>query len=78
MYKEKLIALLEGLECQNISELIEKSPEHLGFIGCALARVFKKGQAQQQDAADKKNSILTTQNGCFKCGYLHSKNEPCR
>jgi len=37
-YQKKLIALLEGLECQNINELMEKSPEHLKRIGMEISK----------------------------------------
>jgi len=43
IYKEKLIVLLEGLECQNIEALIEKSPEHLRTIGIEIAKHAKVG-----------------------------------
>ena len=45
MYKEKLIALLEGLECQNVDKLIEKSPEHLKAIGIEITKYAKIGAA---------------------------------
>jgi hypothetical protein len=42
LYRSKLIALLEGLECKNIPELVkEKSPEHLNIIGCEIAKTIK-------------------------------------
>ena len=47
MYKQKLIALLEGLECQQINKLIEKSPEHLKAIGIKIAKYTKIGAASE-------------------------------
>jgi len=43
MYKAKLIALLEGLECRNIGELIETSSEHLRTVGITIAKYAKIG-----------------------------------
>jgi len=43
MYKTKLIALLEGFECQNIGRLIETSSEHLRTIGITIAKYAKIG-----------------------------------
>jgi len=43
MYKERITALLEGLECQSIDELIEKSPEHLKIVGTAISKYAKIG-----------------------------------
>jgi len=42
-HKEKLVVLLEGLDCQNIDELIEKLPEHLKAIGITIAKYTKIG-----------------------------------
>lgn len=39
--KEKLIALLKGLECQDIDELIEKSPEYFKRIGMEISQALK-------------------------------------
>jgi len=50
MYKTKLIALLEGLECQNIGRLIETSSEHLRTIGITIAKYAKIGA--ESDTAD--------------------------
>lgn len=41
--KERLIGILEGLECQNIDDLIEKSPEHLRRVGMEIAKHAKVG-----------------------------------
>ena len=41
MYKKRLIALLEGLECQHIDELIEESSEHLNVIGTEITKYMK-------------------------------------
>ena len=62
MYKEKLIALLEGLECQNIKELIEKSPEHLKIVGTVIAEYAKIGTSS--------NKAVQIGNGdvCPECG----------
>jgi len=43
VYKERLIALLEGLECQNIDELTEKSSEHLKVVGIEITKYAKIG-----------------------------------
>ena len=43
MYKEKLIVLLKSLECQNIEELIEESPENLKAIGIEITKYAKIG-----------------------------------
>jgi len=40
-YKEKLIALLEGLECREIDDLIAKSPEFLKKFGFAMTVIIK-------------------------------------
>lgn len=37
MYKEKLIAILEGLECNNIEELIERNSDVLNSVGKEIA-----------------------------------------
>ena len=44
-YKERLRALLSGLECQHIEELIERSPEHLKDVGVEIAKYAKIGAA---------------------------------
>jgi len=43
MYKEKLIALLNGLKCRNIDALAEKSPELLEKIGKEIAKYARIG-----------------------------------
>lgn len=40
-YKEKLIALLEGLECKEIDELIERTPDFLKEFGFAMTSLIK-------------------------------------
>jgi hypothetical protein len=42
-YKEKLIALLESLECQNIESLIEDPIDHIKEIGCVITKYAKAG-----------------------------------
>lgn len=42
-YKSKLLALLEGLECQNTEDLLEKPPEYLKKIGSEIAKYAKIG-----------------------------------
>jgi len=37
LYKEKLIALLEGLECKNIDKLIEQDSKVLNSVGKEIA-----------------------------------------
>jgi DNA polymerase III delta prime subunit len=37
MYKENLIALLEGLECNNIDKLIDQDPKILNAVGKEIA-----------------------------------------
>jgi len=41
MYKKRLIALLEGLECRNIDKLIEESPDVLYYVGEELTKYAK-------------------------------------
>jgi len=53
MYKAKLIALLEGLECRNIGGLIEASPEHLRTVGITIAKYAKIG-------AESDTAVLTS------------------
>jgi len=57
MYKTKLIALLEGLECQNIGRLIETSSEHLRTIGITIAKYAKIGA--ESDTADIINAMYS-------------------
>jgi len=40
-YKEKLIALLEGLECREIDDLIEKPPEYIKEFGFSMKFLIK-------------------------------------
>lgn len=46
MYKKKLVALLEGLECQKVSELAEMPCEHLWRIGEEIAKYAKVGAGE--------------------------------
>lgn len=41
-YKEKLIALAEGLEIKFIDELIQLSPDHLRSLGKLMTSKIKK------------------------------------
>jgi hypothetical protein len=42
IYREKLIALLEGLECKNVQKLVmEETPESLQKIGKEISRRAK-------------------------------------
>jgi len=43
MYKEKLTALLEGFECSNINEIVEKTPGHLRTVGVEMAKYARIG-----------------------------------
>lgn len=40
MYKERLIAILDGLECREIETLIEEPPELLKEVGQEMTRRF--------------------------------------
>jgi hypothetical protein len=42
-YQAKLIALLEGLECENIPDLLTKDPEYFRAIGKEIAKYAKAG-----------------------------------
>lgn len=55
MYKEKLIALLKGLECQHIDTLIEESPVYLETIGKVITKYTKIGAENNIDDTDKQS-----------------------
>jgi len=42
-YKQRLIALLEGLDCQKIPELVELSCAHLRKVGEEISKCAKVG-----------------------------------
>ena len=69
MYKAKLIALLEGLECQNIDRLIETSSEHLRTVGIMIAKYAKIG-AESDIAAPISTMHL---DGGRRCDAQHCK-----
>lgn len=48
-YKTNLIALLNGLECNNIYQLIDKNPEHLKAIGETITKYAKIGTLQKEN-----------------------------
>ena len=68
MYKEKLIAILEGLECQEIPDLIEKSPEFLRKIAFEVTKYAKTGAAQQKVEAEAT---------CKECGDTYDRVRFC-
>ena len=39
----KLIALLEGLKCENIPKLLNRSPEHFRVIGREISKYVQVG-----------------------------------
>ena len=41
--QERLVALLQGLECKNIGELVTKPPETLRAVGAEIALAAKLG-----------------------------------
>lgn len=41
IYKERLIAFCEGLEMENINELIELAPDDIKEVGKAVAKIIK-------------------------------------
>lgn len=45
-YKEKLKAFCEGLEMENIDELLTKPPDFFRMLGERMAELFREKQAQ--------------------------------
>lgn len=79
MYKQKLIALLEGLECQDIPELVEKSCKHLHRVGEEISKYAKIGAisdiaSQQAVEADAEDDL----DHCPRCSFWHSQMRYCR
>ena len=70
MYKEQLIALLEGLECQDIDKLLMRTPASFRMIGMEIAKYAKIG-------ADLTNQCSRPDNICPNCGLVVQMNTVC-
>ena len=60
MYKEKLMTLLESLECQHIDALIEESLTYLETIGKTITKYAKIGA--ERDIDRPTNNTQTSKN----------------